>query len=157
MVKPLGLWDEMRRMQEQMDSLFNSILPSEQRPLLALSNGGSADVASYRVPASDIYENDREVVAEIDMPGVDKKDIRVNITPDGIEIKAEKKHELKQDDKKKGVYRMERSYSGYYRSFSLPNTLDSDKAQAEYKDGVLRIKVPKLHLEEKKKKLLEIK
>ena len=91
------------------------------------------------------------------MPGVDKKDIKVNVTKDSIEIKAEKKKEVKEEDKKKGMFRHERSFAGFYRSFALPNNVDADKANAEYKDGVLKITVPKLKIEEKKKKLLEIK
>lgn len=156
-----GIWDEMRRMQEQMDSLFSNFFstePFESDFLLEDKSRGKDLVASnYKAPASDIYETDKEVVAEIDMPGVDKGDIKVNVTEDGIELKAEKKHEVKDEDKKKGMYRFERSYTGFYRNYGLPANVDANKAEAEFKNGVLKIKVPKLKVEEKKKKLLEIK
>lgn len=158
-----SIWDEMRRMQENMDSLFSNFFSTEpligNEFLLEDGSGKKGDLVSsnYRAPISDLYETDKEVVAEIDMPGVDKKDIKVNVTKDAIEIKAEKKKEMKQDDKKKGMFRLERSFAGFYRSFALPNNVDADKANAEYKDGVLKITVPKLQVEEKKKKLLEIK
>jgi HSP20 family protein len=163
MRKRYSIWDEMRRMQEQMDSLFNNFFSTEplwdQQQLLLEDSSKKGDVitSNYAQPLSDVWETDKEVVAEIDMPGVDKKDIKVNVTEDGIEVKAETKSETKEEDKKKGMFRLERRYSGFYRNFSLPKDVDADKAEAEYKNGVLKIRVPKLKIEEKKKKLLEIK
>ncbi|HHI04032.1 MAG TPA: Hsp20/alpha crystallin family protein [Candidatus Woesearchaeota archaeon] len=161
--KMRSIWDEMRRIQNNMDILFSNFFSTE--PLIGSEffledeSGKRKDLVSsnYRAPISDLYETDKEVVAELDMPGVDKKDIKVNVTKDSIEIKAEKKKEVKEEDKKKGMFRHERSFAGFYRSFALPNNVDADKANAEYKDGVLKITVPKLKIEEKKKKLLEIK
>ncbi len=153
-----SIWDEMRRMQENMDSLFRNFFSAEPFDTELLEDKSGKDLATnYRAPASDIYETDTAVVAEIDIPGVDKKDIKVNVTDDSIEVKAEKKHETKQEDKKKGMFRLERSYSGFYRNFSLPADVDADKAEAEFKNGVLKVKVPKLQVDHKKKKLLEIK
>ena len=158
-----SIWDEMKRMQEQMDSMFNNFFDTEpligNHFLLEDGSGKNKEVVSsnYKAPVSDLYENDKEVIAEVDMPGVNKNDIKVNVTEDAIEIKAEKKNELQQEDKKKGMFRLERSFAGFYRSFALPNNVDPDKANAEYKDGVLKISVPKLKVEEKKKKLLEMK
>lgn len=113
--------------------------------------------SNYRLPVSDIYETDKEIVAEIDLPGVDKKDIKVNVTEGSIEVKAEKKKETKQEGKKKGMFRLERSFAGFYRRFPLPNNVDADKANAEYREGVLKVTVPKLQIEDKKRKQLEIK
>jgi HSP20 family protein len=157
-----SIWDEMRRMQEQMDSMFSNFFDTE--PLIGnnflLEDGSGKNKglvsSNYKAPVSDLYETDKEVIAEVDMPGVDKNDIKVNVTEDAIEIKAEKKNEFKEEDKKKGMYRLERSFAGFYRSFALLNSVDPDKANAKYKDGVLKITVPKLKIEEKKKKLLEI-
>jgi len=161
MKRRYNIWDEMRRMQEQMDSLFSNFFSFEPfgSDFLLEDKSGKGDLvtSNYRTPASDIYETDKEFVAEIDMPGVEKGDIKVNVTKDGIEVKAEKKHEVKEEDKKKGMYRLERSYAGFYRSFGLPANVDANKAEAEFKNGVLKIKVPKLKVEEKKKKLLKIK
>jgi len=158
-----NIWDEMRRIQDNMNTLFSNFFSTEpligSEFLLEDGSGKRKDMVSsnYRAPISDLYETDKEVIAELDMPGVDKKDIKVNVTKDSIEIKAEKKKEVKEEDKKKGMFRLERSFAGFYRSFALPNNVDADKANAEYKDGVLKITVPKLKIEEKKKKLLEIK
>lgn len=157
-----SLWDEMRRIHEQMDYLFNnffSVEPFVRNNLLLdnMSENKGLVTSNYKTPASDIYETDKEIIAEIDMPGVEKKDIEVNVSEDGIEVKAEKKHEASIEDKKKGMFRFERNYSGFYRCFSLPSNADPNKATAEFKNGVLKIKVPKLKIAQKKKKLLEIK
>ncbi|NOZ80816.1 MAG: Hsp20/alpha crystallin family protein [DPANN group archaeon] len=158
---PNTLWDEIRRMQEDMDGLFRSFFssPAEGRPLLEDWSAMRLDNKSraLRRAYADIWETDDEVKAEIELPGMDKKNIRVNVSSDGIEVKAETKEERKDEDKKKGLYRLERSYSGFYRRFPLPEGADPEHARAEYKDGVLRIAVPKKAIPHKKRKLLEIK
>lgn len=146
-----------------MDSMFRNFFNSEpligSDMLLEDNTGKKGDLVSsnFVAPDSDLYETDKKIVAEIDMPGVDKKDIKVNVNKDSIEVKAEKKHEMKQEDKKKGMYRFERSFSGFYRNFALPSNVDAEKAEAEYKDGVLKVTVPKVQVEESRKKLLEVK
>ena len=138
MRNPLRIVDEMRDMDRFFSDFFSSDLD-----------------AGWAQPLSDVYETESNVVAEIDMPGVDKKDIDVNVTEDQIEVKAETKSEM--EDKQKGRHRIERSYSGFYRCFGLPQNVDADQAQAEYKNGVLRITVPKLKVEQEKRKRLEVK
>ena len=156
------LFDEMRRMQEQMDNMFDNFFvndPFDKRNKLLLEGPKKGEFATshYRQPVSDIYETDKEIVAEVEMPGLEKKDIQVNIDQNGIEVRAEKKAETKQEDKKKGIYRFERNYSGFYRHFSLPTNAVADKSNAEYKDGILKITIPKAKVEEHKKKLIDVK
>ncbi len=155
------IWDELRRMQHQMDAMFENFFessgPSSHYLLPRASNKNDVVVSTYREPVSDIYETEKEIIAEIEIPGVDKKDIQVNVDSNGIDVKAETKTESKHEDKKKGMYRFERNYSGFYRHFSLPNNVNTEKATAEYKDGVLKVVVPKLKVEESKRKLLEVK
>ena len=164
MRKRYSIWDEMRRMQEHMDDMFDNML--SRNPILGNDLGllegpdkgaQSLVTSNYRNPVCDAYETDDEVVAEIELPGVDKKDIKVNVSRNAIEVKTESKAEIKHEDKKKGMYRFERSYAGFYRKFSLPDNVDPDRADAAYKDGVLKIKVPKLASEKKKAKQLEVK
>lgn len=136
-------------MREQMDSLFESFTPEVVgRPLLA---GPDVPATNYRQALSDVYEEDDEVVAKLELPGVDKKDIKVNATEDGIDVQVERKDEL--EKKEKGVTRYERSYSGFYRHLSLPGA-DTSKAEASYKDGVLELRMPK---SEKSGKLIDVK
>ncbi len=149
------IWKELKRMQDTMDHMFAEI--HRDQDLLEAPKSKSMALTNYKKPASDIYETDKEIVAEIDMPGVDKKDIKVNVTQDGIEVRGQTKSETKDEDKKKGMYRFERNYSGYYRYYSLPKNADAEKAACEYKNGVLKIAVPKLMVESKKRKEIEVK
>lgn len=159
------IFDELRRMQQQMDAMFehffeNDPFVTQNYNLLEgpnTSKKGELVTSSYKQPLSDIYETDKEIIAEIEIPGIDKKDIQVYVDKDGIEIKAETKAEVKHEDKKKGMYRFERNYSGFYRRFSLPNNVNPDKANAEYKDGVLKVTIPKLKIEDSKRKRIDVK
>ncbi len=161
MKRNYSIWDEMYRMQEQMDSMFDNFFSGSpfrtQNLLEDSSSNGNIVNCNYKQPISDIYETDSEVIAEVEIPGINKDDIKVHVSDKGIEIKAETKNEVEQEDKKKGMYRCERNYSGFSRFFSLPNNIDPDKADAEYKDGILKVKVPKLEIEKQEKKLLDIK
>lgn len=143
-----------------MDTMFEHFFKSEpffddfHTPLL---EDRSRDIIGYRKPLVNTSETDKDIVTEIEMPGLNKKDIQVSVTEDGIEVKAESKSEVEHKDEKKGTYRAEKSYSGFYRKLSLPPNVDPSKADAEYKNGVLKITLPKLKIKEQKKKLLEVK
>ncbi|MEK6902274.1 MAG: Hsp20/alpha crystallin family protein [archaeon] len=97
-------------------------------------------------PRSTFWENEKEVGLTIDVPGVDRKDIQLNISPAGIEIRAEKKNQ--KEEKHPHGYHMEHSLSRFYRSFPLPPNVNPSKAQAKYENGVLKITLPK-HAEKK--------
>ena len=152
-----SIWDEMRRMQEQMDSMFEGFFNNED-----LIGGGTnllggpstaVEKSNYRQALTDITETDKEVIATVELPGVEKGDIKINATEEGVEIKVEKKDERKEEDKKKGIYRLERSYSGFYRYIPAPDGVDVQNISASYKNGVLELKMPK---EESKKKAKQI-
>lgn len=160
-MRPFSFFEEMKRLEKQMNNLFEGIYNEDPfRNDFVLedftSNGKELAKNNYKQPISDIYESEKEIIAEIEIPGVNKEDIKINLSDNKIEIKAENKSEFKKEDKKKGVYRFERNYSGFYRNISLPKNVDIDKAEADYKDGILKIKVPKLELEESKKRFLKI-
>lgn len=109
-----------------------------------------------RTPRADVYETNGDVVAEVELPGVNKKNIDVEIVEDTI--KVEVKEEKKQEKKGKGYYTKELHRGYVKRVLPLPVEVDESKAKAEYKDGVLKITVPKLKPkeEEKKGKKLEV-
>jgi len=92
-------------------------------------------------PEMDIFEDGNDVVVKAEMPGMKKEDIEVNLTDDTVTVSGEKKKEEKVE--KKDYYRVERSYGSFSRSFRLPKEVQSDKAKATFKDGVLEIRVPK--------------
>ncbi len=103
-------------------------------------------------PSIDIYEEGDDVVVKAELPGMKKEDIEVNLTEDSITISGEKKKEEKLE--KKGYYRHERSYGTFARSFGLPSEVNTEEAKAEFRDGILEIRVPKT--EEAKKKVRKV-
>ena len=103
----------------------------------------------------DIYEKDGDYHIEMDVPGFQKNEIKIEANKDYLTITAEKNNEVNEDDKKKNYIHRERSYGRYQRSFYLQD-LDSSKVNAEFNNGVLKIVVPKKD-ESEEKKYIEIK
>ena len=101
-------------------------------------------------PAVDVYQTKNDVVAEVSLAGVDPKDVKVSVENDILTIKGETKKE--KETKEKDYYCKEIRSGSFVRSISLPAHVKADKAQAESKDGVLKITIPK----DEKKKLKEI-
>src|SRR6202451_3118274 len=92
-------------------------------------------------PSVDIFETDNELVLKADIPGVDQKDIDIQLENGTLSLKGERKFE--RDEKNKGFHRQERSYGSFVRYFTLPDTVDTEHVKAEYKAGVLSITLPK--------------
>jgi HSP20 family protein len=88
-------------------------------------------------PAVDIVETEHELMFRADLPGMKQEDIEVHIENGTLTIKGARKFE--QEEKEKGYHRIERSYGTFMRAFTLPETVDPEKAKATYKDGVLQI------------------
>ena len=103
----------------------------------------------------DIYEKDGNYHIEMDVPGFKKEDISIEASDGYLTIKAEKNSENNEEDEDKNYIRRERSYGAYERIFYLGD-LDQDKVEAEFKDGILKISVPKKE-EVNNKKMIEIK
>ncbi|MCX8031540.1 MAG: Hsp20/alpha crystallin family protein [Thermodesulfovibrionales bacterium] len=106
-------------------------------------------------PSIDISETDNELIISAELPGIDEKDIDVSLTKDSLTIKGEKKEE--KEEKSKNYYRMERSYGAFSRTIPLPAEIDTDKVEAEFKKGVLTIKLPKTPEAIKETKKIQIK
>ena len=99
------------------------------------------DQAACFTPNIDVTENDKEIRVSAELPGMNDKDIDVTLNHDSLTIRGEKKEE--KDDRGKGYYRMERSYGSFCRTIPLHIEIDSGKAAASYKKGVLTVKIPK--------------
>ena len=130
------IFEEMRAMQEEMDRLFGKFFRT--RPML--EHSGSKDLTTgdhFRSPIADMKETENSVIARFELPGVDKKDIELNVTEDYIEVKSEKKQEKKKDK----MY--ERFSQQFYRRIPLPTNVKAEKAKASYKNGILNIEIPK--------------
>ncbi len=108
-----------------------------------------------RTPRVDVYEKGKNIIAEIELPGVKAEDIKVDIEDNMLSIEA--KSEKKKEKKEKGYYKKELS-SGYYRRvLPLPVEVKEDKADASYDQGVLKVIIPKKKEEKKEKKSTKIK
>jgi HSP20 family protein len=103
-------------------------------------------------PSVDIFENDDAVVVEVELPGMKIKDIEVKLENNVLMLKGERRFE--KETKEENYHRVEREYGSFTRSFSLPMAVNADKVSAEYKDGLLRIVLPKK--EETKPKPIKI-
>jgi HSP20 family protein len=103
-------------------------------------------------PASDIVENKDSFVISVELPGLKKEDVKVTLQNSALTISGEKK--VESESKEHTFHRVERTYGSFYRSFELPVPVDSGRIQAEFKDGILMINIPKL--EEAKPKEIAI-
>ena len=105
------------------------------------------------VPAFDITETDKEYLVTAELPGIDHKDVDVTFSEGILSVKGEKKHE--KEDKGENFHRVERRYGSFHRSFRIPGKVETEKIDANYKDGILKLTLPKVEGSETKK--IEIK
>ena len=104
-------------------------------------------------PSCDIYETETEIVVKAEIPGVKKEDVKLSMQDNCLTLSGERKFE--EETKKENYVRVERGYGSFTRSFTLPPSVDAKKISAEFKDGLLEVKLPKL--EQAKPKEVEIK
>ena len=104
-------------------------------------HGEEAKVSMWR-PSVDIYETDNAWVIKAELPGVSKDDVSIDVHQNRLTLRGQRKHET--DVKDEHYHRVERSYGSFQRSFTLPATVDAEKAEASFKDGVLELRLPRL-------------
>jgi len=141
-------WDpfrEMSSLQERMNRLM-----SDFRTRSSWSEEEMAQGAW--VPSVDIYETKESIVLNVELPGVSKEDMSLEVKDNTLTIKGEKK--LEKDVKEENYHRMERTYGSFMRMFTLPNTVQQEKVKAKFRDGVLEIIIPKA--EEAKPKQIKV-
>jgi HSP20 family protein len=136
---------EFEKMRKEMDRLWDSFL--EGRPARRTREG------EEWVPSLDFSETKSDLVVKAELPGIDPKDIEISLNEDVLTIKGEKRQE--KEEKEEGYHLVERSYGSFTRSVRLPREVQNDKINASYKNGVLKITLPKS--EETKKKEIKIK
>lgn len=127
-------WDpfyNLSTLQEQVNRLFEG----------KFSNNGDNSTLTAWAPSVDVYETENELVIKADLPEVPEKDLDVRIENNMLTIRGERKFE--QSVKEESYLRMERSYGSFSRSFSLPNTVDTQAIKAQYAEGVLTVTLPK--------------
>lgn len=121
---------------------LNRRMPEGQQPL----------VTSEWAPSVDILEDDHEYLIKAELPEVNKEDVKVTVENDVVTIKGERKFEKVEKNKK--YHRIERSYGSFERSFSIPDDAAPDKVTADFKEGVLQVRLAKC--EEKRSPQIEV-
>ena len=131
----LTRWDPFREystLQDRMNRLFRDSFGEGREE--TLTSAGFA-------PAVDVYEDEHNVTLKIEVPGIDEKDIDVRIENNVLTVHGERRFE--KEEKEENYRRIERQYGSFTRSFTLPNTVDTEKASANYDKGVLKITLAK--------------
>ena len=149
---------DIKNVFEETEKMFDDLFTDFGNNFIGARTKNEFDkVSKFRQPLADVYDNDKEIIVKVEVPGADKKDIIVTPVDNGIEIKVEKKSEIRKEDEKNGIYKLERSYAGFYRYFSLPSYADLDKIDANYKDGILELKIKKKEVKNQlKRRQIEI-
>jgi HSP20 family protein len=129
----ISRWDPFREvmaLQNRMNSLFREMNEPE----------GALTTASF-VPAVDIYEDAKKVVLKLEVPGIEEKDLDVRVENNTLTVKGERKFE--KEEKEENFHRIERRYGSFFRSFTLPSTVDTEHIGASYNAGVLKLELMK--------------
>jgi HSP20 family protein len=140
---------DLRTLQDEMNRLFSG----------SISRSGSGAVIQDEImrgalsPQVDIFENKEQIVLEAEFPGMKPEDVEISIENNVLTLHGERKFEKK--DERDNFHRVERSYGSFTRSFTLPPTVSSENANAEFDNGVLRLTLAKR--EEAKPRRIEIK
>jgi HSP20 family protein len=135
---------DMFNLRREMNRVFDSFFRGADEPSL---------LSGTWIPAVDVAEEDDAYVVKMELPGINKDDVKITLESNILTIQGEKKAES--EVKQKNYHRSERSYGTFQRSFTLPSTVRNDKIDAVYKDGILIVSLPKA--EEAKPKQIEVK
>jgi HSP20 family protein len=148
---PAHLLDDLKG---QLDRWFGDYF-SKNKPAAASTESIFSETgALMRFPAVDIEEQDSTYVVHAEIPGMKKDEIEVEYRDGCLMIRGEKKFE--HEDKRKDFHRIERAYGSFQRTFEIPEDIDADAIKAEYKNGVLEIRLPLLSPEKRRVKRIQI-
>jgi HSP20 family protein len=139
---------EMETMQRQMNRLFDEMMsygtPSE-------SSISPSDTISF-VPAAEIQDTSDAIKLRMELPGIEPSDLDVQVSAEAVSVRGERKSEIKQDDR--GIHRSEFRYGSFQRVIPLPSRVQNNQVQAEFKNGVLCLTLPKA--EEEKNRVVKV-
>jgi len=131
------LWEpfrELRSMHDEMDRLFASLWPK--------ATVRDAGTGAVWAPAIDVYEEKDRYVVKAELPGVKREDVSLSLTDDVLTIKGERRYE--KEEKQEGFLRVESAYGAFQRVLQLPQSVKAEAVAAEFKDGILKITLPKV-------------
>lgn len=142
-------WDpfaEMQRMQKTMNNMFKTYF---NRAMMYDNVGMMQSLAGFE-PEVDLIDEDNAYIVMIDLPGVNKDAVDIEITPDSLTISGERSIETEEEDQTQGFYRSERSFGSFSRTVALPADVEVDEASADMQQGVLIVTLPKKKSEQAK-------
>lgn len=128
---------DLLNFEREFKRLFDGVIPFGKTP----NNDDSTYENSVWSPLTDIVEENNQYVLHMDLPGIEKKDIKISFSNGTLSISGER--QLENETKEKNYHRIERSYGKFFRSFDLPSTIKSEEIKADFKNGQLIISVPK--------------
>jgi len=135
--------NELRRLQREIDSIFQNMYPAD---------GDREAPETGWTPRVDLSETEDAYHIHLDLPGVEKDDVDINLQDGTLTIRGERKEQAREEGT--NTVRVERSFGQFFRSFTLPQTIKQDAIRATYDNGVLAVEVPKA--EETKPRRIEI-
>ena len=152
-------WHPFESLHREIDRLFHDFGMGFQWPFgrsfFAAEPLFRREVTWPRMPAVDVVESEQSYEITADLPGMDEKNIEVKVTDGVLTMKGERQEE--KEEKKTGYYLQERSFGSFQRSFEMPESVDADKIEANFKKGVLTVKLPKKAEAQKPAKKIEVK
>src|SRR4051794_11468786 len=128
-------WDPFREvatLQDRMNRMFNDQFGAM---------GRDESLTGSFVPPVDVYEDENSIQVRLEVPGVEEKDIDIRLENNLLTVRGERKFE--KEEKEENFHRIERRYGSFTRSFSLPNTVSTEDVNADYVNGILKIKLAK--------------
>lgn len=141
---PLIRWEPFREvdsLQREMNRLFESLVPA-----------GEEKIGLSFVPAAEMTETPEAIHLKLELPGIDPKELNIEVTAEAVSISGERKSETKTEEK--GMTRTEFRYGSFRRVIPLPVRIQNNNVNADYKDGVLNLVLPKA--EEEKNKVVKV-
>ena len=137
---------DMAVLQNRLNSIFNDFaMPEGERESLAMGNF---------IPPVDVYEDAQQMVLKLEVPGIKQEDLDVRVENQTLTVKGERKFE--KDEKEENFHRIERRYGTFTRTFTLPQTVDTNAVKASYDNGVLTVSLAKKEAAKPKQVKVEI-
>lgn len=144
--------DPLDQFHREIDRMFDRAFGQEFSTGIKSKKGLMSDILK---PSLDLSSTDKQYLVTVEIPGVDEKDIKLEIVKDALVISGEKKQE--DETRNDSFYRMERSYGSFQRVLTLPDDADRDKVTAEFKKGVLTVTIPRTDQPKQEAQKIDIK
>ena len=155
----LQTWQPFEGLRDEIDRLFDDfgrgMWQPFRRSLFPMAPSFRSQVKWPTMPAVDVVESEKAYEITAELPGMDEKNIEVKVADGMLTIKGEKREE--KEEKQKDYYLQERSFGSFERSFEVPETVETDKIEANFKKGVLTLTLPKKAEAQKPAKKIEVK